>query len=880
MAETTGLVLGTLALVGVFEDCVVLISQIAAAKSMGQDYEILDTKLDIEKTLLLQWADRMHLFEQQRYDERLDDPETQEITKRALGCIRQLLQNGTEFQTRYGMQPVEGDSSLQPTSTISHRLMSNFRKDRKLWQLKSLLDQNQKKLQIQDSAHDGRSGISTLTKIRWVVKDKERFEFLVRDFSDLVASLHRILPPLHHDVSTRGRLQSEIKRVRDVGLLKTVLHASTGNNADLFTETRKAIAEECTRLILDRLWFRLIDDRQDNIAEAFPKTFEWAIHSPAAGLAWADLDRWLRKGRDIYWVSGKPGSGKSTLMKFLYQHPCVEWMLGEWAGERRLTMASFFLWNLGSREQNSQQGLARGLLYHVLNADPSLIPITLPGMWREANSGRIDLPFPSDKEMSQAFARLGTGVKNGAYVFFIDGLDEYVGDYRQGISFVQQLAKSPDIKVLLSSRPIDACVAAFSLKPKLALQDLTKDDIELYVTGTVRSHPYMAELKALDNAVTERLVSDIQAKAAGVFLWVVLACRSLLEGFAAYDNPIELQSRVEELPPELEDLFRHILDRLSPRYLSQAAKLLRICYQSRLLAISDSIPTIALAWIDGKALSIRDPGVFKGLSHEEQNAKCEMLEGRLRSRCIGLLEVHRPATIQSGAHAGLVESSVDFMHRTVFEFLNSPGVWDLDCLQIDEEDFDATLALSYMSSYSLYLQKSPLTTSSYTSNLARQSLIYAQKIDKSYPSHTLFTLRLLALAIMQQGDKDPRPTYMYDTAKSRRSVDVKNHLLNPGSLFFGLDLEHLAPDDAALLLAVEANMANFVRSYDVAAYISSRSRNAHQQAKHYPLLYHGIKKPLLVKIHGFELQHPSSDIVRILLKAGCSPNEQFFGPQS
>jgi hypothetical protein len=66
--------------------------------------------------------------------------------------------------------------------------------------------------------------------------------------------------------------------------------------------------------ILNRLWFRLIDDRKNHIAEAHSKTLEWAINPPASGVVWDDLGQWLRSGHGIYWIHGKPGSGKSTLM--------------------------------------------------------------------------------------------------------------------------------------------------------------------------------------------------------------------------------------------------------------------------------------------------------------------------------------------------------------------------------------------------------------------------------------------------------------------------------------------------------------------------------------------------------------------------------------
>jgi hypothetical protein len=870
MAEIAGLILGTLALVGVFEDCIGLLSQIAAAKSMGQDYEILETKLDIEKTLLLQWADRLNIFNHDQYDPRLDNSQTRRIIERTLGCIRLLLQSSDELQSHYGVRLVKRNEDTQPSLPVSRRLMSQFHQqshELTLWHDNQLHRLDQETQSNYLKSQNRRTGISSINKIKWIIKDKEKFENLIRNLSDLVGSLNKIVPTLEQDASTRVQLKQEIGMVHNIGMLNAILHASTGHNNDLVDEANKTITEECTRLILERLWFRLIDERKESIAEAHSETLGWALHPPTNTVAWSDLSKWLEFGRDIYWISGKPGSGKSTLMKFLFDHPHVKMLLKKWAGHRRLIMASVFLWNLGSVEQKTQQGLTRGLLYHVLSGNPALIPLALPDMWREAHIGTTELKLPSDREMSQAFARIGADTTHGAYAFFIDGLDEYSGDLRHGISFVQQLAKSANVKLLLSSRHIDTCVAAFSAGPKLALQDLTKKDIELYVSDTILSHHYVAELKALDETVTDRLIEDVQKKATGVFLWVVLACRSLLAGFAAYDSPKELQSRVDELPPELEDLFRHILGKISPRYLPQAAKLLNICYKSRLLGISDHISTLALAWADSNDLNVNKLQNFERCTTEDVRVKCMMLEGRLRSRCMGLLEVHQ-ASIQynsmpfhSRSYEVLATSSVDFMHRTVFEFLHSPGVWTMDCLQIDQHEFDATLVLSHMSSYLLYIREEPLGESEDTCFLAMQSVRYVKMIEKTQPCDTFVALRNLTLALMQ---------------KRKANVDGTTEQ------FFGVNKEFLPLNHAALLLAIEADLLSVVQEQeqDLLAFISSQARLVYRQPGQYPLLYHGINKPLLSQLQVRTWRLPSPEMIRFLSRSGCDLNETFLDSEN
>jgi hypothetical protein len=690
--------------------------------------------------------------------------------------------------------------------------------------------------------------LSTFAKINWVIKDKDQFESLIRGISDLINDMDRVVPPQRNDDLACSVLKTEIQRLRNVCDLTKILHASTDDNNDLVDITKETIDRECTQLILGHLWFRLIDDRKDGISEAHSKTFEWALHPPTSDDTWSDLGQWLRSGRGIYWISGKPGSGKSTLMKFLYNHSEVAKALQDWTGDRKLTVASFLLWNLGSPEQNSQQGLAQGLLYHVLNQNRSLIPVILPHMWTEAQNGSVELEIPSSVEMQRAFQRLGTESTNGAYVFFIDGLDEFTGNHRDSISFVQSFASSANIKVSLSSRPIDTCVAAFSTKPKLRLQDLTESDMESYVNDIVRTHPYVADSPYLSVAVVDRLVDDLRSKADGVFLWVVLACRTLLEGFDAYDNAKELQRRVDELPPELSDLFRHILSGLPARSLQQTAKLLKVCYTSRLLQISDRISTFALAWADEKDLSTTTLEDFTRCSVVEMRANCQNLDGRLRSRCRGLLEVHHHRGKHSRTGSDEAETSpIDFMHRTVFEFLSTPRVWEMDCLQIHDSEFDAAMVLSCMSNYLLYLQEVPI---SQETELAAQSLAYVQHIYGTSPSQAPRSLNQLALALMEPRHKsmsvldlDTPDLDSFDSDKV--DINVVCHD-DPGDkeeeLFFGYSKTDLPLSYASLLLAVEADLMGHIREEDVCAFNVSQNHLGCPY-KGINLLYHAIKKP-------------------------------------
>lgn len=82
--------------------------------------------------------------------------------------------------------------------------------------------------------------------------------------------------------------------------------------------------ERTLKKISKSLYFSLMTERHDHIRTAHSKTFRWFLHSDAGNSTLIEdsfLD-WLTSTNDsqssIYWICGKAGSGKSTLMQYLY----------------------------------------------------------------------------------------------------------------------------------------------------------------------------------------------------------------------------------------------------------------------------------------------------------------------------------------------------------------------------------------------------------------------------------------------------------------------------------------------------------------------------------------------------------------------------------
>ena len=137
--------------------------------------------------------------------------------------------------------------------------------------------------------------------------------------------------------------------------------------------------------ILASLWFPLMEDREDTIQDAHKQTFDWLFCDPAASKKpWDDLSEFLRDpSGETYWVSGKPGSGKSTLMKYIASHAKTKELLSDWAPHpKQILRASFYFYYAGSELQKSEVGLLRSLLHQILTQRRDLIQLAFPERYR------------------------------------------------------------------------------------------------------------------------------------------------------------------------------------------------------------------------------------------------------------------------------------------------------------------------------------------------------------------------------------------------------------------------------------------------------------------------------------------------------------------
>ncbi|KAI0854566.1 hypothetical protein F4860DRAFT_499063 [Xylaria cubensis] len=418
--------------------------------------------------------------------------------------------------------------------------------------------------------------------------------------------------------------------------------------------------------LLKSLYFDAMQTRQNAIDEAHARTFEWILDSPSSSHSGrTKFVEWLRSDNSTFWIQGKAGSGKSTLMKFLCQHRKIREHLRAWAERKRLVIARYFFWNSGSSLEKSQEGLLRALLFEILRVCPELDE-RIKACRLNEHGDNIGSSW-SRRELLSAFEELSATGVSAKFCFFIDGLDEYKGDTLELLGTIQRLGCLPDIKICTSSRPWTQFLDAFGGNKQflMKLEDLTRNDIHRYVFDRLYTNK---RFKALTKDVSAyaNLADEVVARAQGVFLWVVLVVRSLLEGATYADSLNDMRRRLEAFPKDLETYFQRMIDDIPEVYRFRTALTLRIA-----LAADGPLPLSTYYFIDEL---LPDPDFALKIKRRvvtaiEFNAIRRRMTARLDGRCKGLLE----AVTVPNLDAPWRNRRVDFLHRTVKDFLSSPG---------------------------------------------------------------------------------------------------------------------------------------------------------------------------------------------------------------
>ncbi|KAN0110089.1 hypothetical protein V8E51_006476 [Hyaloscypha variabilis] len=455
------------------------------------------------------------------------------------------------------------------------------------------------------------------------------------------------------------------------------------NRGSTDTSTRSATTQNsfCSAII-ESLSFETLKGREEAISKPFERTLSWIFLPQPEELdgkqLWSSFPEWLEDSTHRpYWITGKPGSGKSTLMKFILQQPSIKSHLQKWAGDFDLLITSYYAWVAGSDLQKSCEGLMRTLLYQILRLNPSLIPEVAPRRWSLFVTLRSIVKMPPWQrwEIEESFEALL--FKCGPILrlaLFIDGLDEFDSPPFRVLELIHNLSARNGIKICVASRQWTEFNDAFRQNPMLRMQDLTNADMAHFVQAKLDRNRGFLDLKRVFPLEATNLIGDVVSKANGVFLWVSLVVTSLLEALTEGDGLSQLQATIKDLPSDIAQLYDAIWSRIRHRDISASAKLL-VTFKAAQRPLSHLNLWLADESDETKHLDFD----INSLTADGRKGVADIMHRRLDSRTRGILEISHDGT-------------VDFLHRTARDWTFQPSVWHSICSTIPE-DFDPYLLL-------------------------------------------------------------------------------------------------------------------------------------------------------------------------------------------
>jgi len=298
--------------------------------------------------------------------------------------------------------------------------------------------------------------------------------------------------------------------------------------------------------LLSSLKFDQINARHTSIKAAHRKTCRWLLEK-SEYRDWLDIQK-LPNHHGFLWIKGKPGTGKSTLMKFAL------------ANSRRFmkdtTVISFFFNARGTALEKSTIGMYRSLLVQILEQLPKLQDVF-------ESVGFANWNINSDRNWSieslkDLFQQTVQSLGQKVVMCFIDALDECDEDQiRDMVAFFQHLGAVSvpagiRFQVCFSSRHYPHITISQGLSLVLEGQEGHDQDITNYVNS---------ELRIGETTVAMKIKDNLREKSSGVFLWVVLVVDMLNKEHDAGQPARRLQQKLNKVPGDLHELFRDILTR-------------------------------------------------------------------------------------------------------------------------------------------------------------------------------------------------------------------------------------------------------------------------------------------------------------------------------
>ncbi|RDA85187.1 hypothetical protein CP532_2388 [Ophiocordyceps camponoti-leonardi (nom. inval.)] len=402
------------------------------------------------------------------------------------------------------------------------------------------------------------------------------------------------------------------------------------------------------------LAFPQMIERYHDIDDAASGTCKWLLKHE-------HYRTWKNTDRQLLWIKGKPGSGKSTLVRYVFDH-----IKSDPIARNRALFISFFFHGRGESLQKTPLGFYRSILHQLLCQMPASLPdVVASFQQRRRTVGKpgSDWEWP-EKELQEFFRKgLSAVLKHRALWLFVDALDEsgkenavsifeFLKSLLHGISSTGGLFhicfSCRHYPILPGDHGVDVC-----------LEDQNADDISTYVRAQLSESRFLSE---------SNVPARITQRASGIFLWARLVTENALSLGNDGHSITRIERSIESTPVELDQLYQDLVKSMDDR--KHSLKLFQwICFARRPLSLDEMRWALAID-IDGSHHTLKG---YEDM--EEHIATNQQMEKRLKSLSRGLAEVVETP----------YKRIIQLIHQSTQDFFIKKGLLFLE-IGVDEID--------------------------------------------------------------------------------------------------------------------------------------------------------------------------------------------------
>jgi len=314
--------------------------------------------------------------------------------------------------------------------------------------------------------------------------------------------------------------------------------------------------------------------RRNDIADPAVETCAWLSQHKV-------YLEWLEQKHGLLWIKGKPGAGKSTLMR----HAVA--MIERQKRQANLVIASFFFHGRGSLIQKSPLGLFKSLLHQILQQIPELL-LLFSSLFKKRRE--IEAQFGTvwdwkERDLQDFFKYdVADSARIRPIILYIDALDECgeqnaikLVDYFGTITSRSSVLDA-SLSICFSCRHYPLVSSDLGLQ--VCVEDETNEDIQSYIQNMMWTH-------IGDNSLADEARNEIVTKSYGNFQWVVLIVPRVLHMYKR-GRDRNMKKIIQAIPSDLGELYRSLLEEVIDDDLPRTLKLFQwICFAQKPLSLEE-----------------------------------------------------------------------------------------------------------------------------------------------------------------------------------------------------------------------------------------------------------------------------------------------------